>query len=368
MNPQRIVALLGRRDEPTDGAADYCKWLGAALVSHGYALEIVRVPWFERGWTAALRELRSKASEWRDCQVLLQFTTLGWSRRGFPLRVPRILSILRASGVRCGVVFHDFAPATGSRMIDRARRYSQLRVLRDLHKKAEPAMFTVSLDKMSWLPPHSDKAVFIPVGANCPEPTQQDRTAAELGKGGKKTIAIFSITGGSSTMPEVADIGLAVKRARNAAGPIRLVVMGRGSKDAEPALRAEFSGTDIEMEILGLLSAEDMSRTLARADVQLFVRGQISSRRGSAIAGIACGLPIVCYEGPETAWPITEAGILSVPLGNREALSAALERILTDDPLRLALAERSRYAQQHYFSWQAIASKFVSSLETSKRI
>jgi hypothetical protein len=66
-------------------------------------------------------------------------------------------------------------------------------------------------------------------------------------------------------------------------------VFGRGSQEADSALLAEFAGTNVEVETLGLLSAEDVSRTLARANVMLFVRGQNSSRRGSAIAGNACG-------------------------------------------------------------------------------
>jgi glycosyltransferase involved in cell wall biosynthesis len=153
-----------------------------------------------------------------------------------------------------------------------------------------------------------------------------------------------------------------MKRASRTAGRLRLVVVGRGSKEAEPALRQEFSGTNIVVEALGLVSAEELSRTLASADVQLFVRGQISSRRGSAIAGIACGLPIVCYAGPETGWPVTEAGIIAVPLGDREALSVALERVLVDDELRASLAERSRRAQEQYFSWRVIAARYAEAL------
>jgi glycosyltransferase involved in cell wall biosynthesis len=365
MSAERIVALVGRRDEPTDGVADYCSWLGGALSAHGYELETVRAPWFERGWSAALADLREKAAAWRGCWVLLQFTTLAWSRRGFPLRAPRILSILRENGVQCGVVFHDFAPASGSRMIDRARQYCQLSVLKKLHNHAERSFFTVSMEKIAWLSPDSDKDIFIPVGANIPEPLAHDRINADGRKDGKKTVAVFSVTGGPSTLLEVADIGFAVKRASRAAGPVRVRVMGRGSKDAEPTLRAEFSGTSVELEILGLLSAEDTSQSLARADVQLFVRGQISSHRGSAIAGIACGLPVVCYAGPETGWPVTEAGILSVPRGDREALSAALETVLMDDGLRASLAERSRQAQARYFSWQVIASQFAQALRGS---
>lgn len=161
---------------------------------------------------------------------------------------------------------------------------------------------------------------------------------------------------------EIADIGVAVKRACQRAGPLRLVVFGRGSTEADSALRAEFAGTDVDVQTLGLLTPENASLALVRADVQLFVRGQISSRRGSAIAGIACGLPVVCYEGPETGWPITEAGILSVPLGDTQGLSVALERILTDETLRVSLAGRSRFARAQYFSWPAIAAQFSACL------
>jgi hypothetical protein len=33
MSHERILALLGQRDEPTDALADYCRYLGEALVN-----------------------------------------------------------------------------------------------------------------------------------------------------------------------------------------------------------------------------------------------------------------------------------------------------------------------------------------------
>ncbi len=174
-----------------------------------------------------------------------------------------------------------------------------------------------------------------------------------------KTVAVYSITGGDRTSVEIADLGLALKRAANSVGPIRLLLFGRGSREAEPALRSELAGVNLEIESLGLLSPIEVQRALARADVLLFVRGQISSRRGSAIAGIAGGLPIVCYSGSETAWPITEAGIVAVPMGDRQALADALVNVLSDAALRETLAARSRQAHQKYFSWDAISEKFA---------
>jgi glycosyltransferase involved in cell wall biosynthesis len=358
MNAEPIAALVGRRDEPTDGVADYCAWLGGALGEFGYQLETVRLDWAERGWNAALADLRVKAEAWRGRWVLLQYTTLAWSRRGFPLQAPRILSVLRKSGVRCGIVFHDFGPAIGKGAIARAREYCHVYALEKLYAIAERAIFPVPLEKVFWLPSAHDKAVYIPVGANCPQtPAHAHTRSSDV-----KTVAVYCMTFGPRMATEVGDIAFALKRARSGVGPLRLIVFGRGCVEAHSALRSEFAGTGIEVETLGVLSPEEVSRTLARADVMLFVRSEISSRRGSAIAGIASGLPLVCYAGPDTGWPITEAGILPVPVGDREALSAALERVLADGALWTSLADRSRRAYDQFFSWRAIAARYADTL------
>src|SRR5260370_37667310 len=51
---ERCVALLGRRDEPTDAVEEYCHYLGAALEAEGISLEFEHVPWCELGWREAL--------------------------------------------------------------------------------------------------------------------------------------------------------------------------------------------------------------------------------------------------------------------------------------------------------------------------
>ena len=53
MNERCIIALLGRRDEPTDAVEEYCRYLGGALRAQGVEMELARVPWADGGWTAA---------------------------------------------------------------------------------------------------------------------------------------------------------------------------------------------------------------------------------------------------------------------------------------------------------------------------
>jgi len=81
-----------------------------------------------------------------------------------------------------------------------------------------------------------------------------------------------------------------------------------------------------------------------------------------AIAGIACGLPIVGYRGGETAFPITDAGILLVDPGDRVGIAEALTRVLCDAKFRDEMRQRSLAAGQRDFSWDAIAEQFLLAL------
>src|SRR5690242_18314260 len=110
---ERCIALLGRRDKPTDAVEEYCRYLGEALGDHGFDLQLVHVDFAQRGWSGALEELRRQATNWRGKWVLVQYTSLAWSKRGFPLNFNRVLNLLRNAGARVAVVFHDVAPYGG---------------------------------------------------------------------------------------------------------------------------------------------------------------------------------------------------------------------------------------------------------------
>jgi len=68
---------------PTDAVEEYCRYLGAALQAHEFQMQIRRVPWELHGWGQSLRALQLQAAEWRGTWVLVQYTALAWSARGF---------------------------------------------------------------------------------------------------------------------------------------------------------------------------------------------------------------------------------------------------------------------------------------------
>ena len=359
---EHCVALLGRRDEPTDAVKEYCQYLGRALAARGIVLELTCIPWAEKGWRRALVEFRKLALQTGNANwFLLQHTALAWSRRGFPWRVLTVIRLLKKSGARCAVIFHDSEGYGGSCLVDRLRRFVQIRVMQGLVQLADVAIVNVPPENVRWLPRGLQKAVFIPVGANLPTPEKawsRPRTSKDL----PPSVAIFSPSGGRVGKEEAETIADVASYAAQRLGALRLVVLGRNSEAGALQLKEKLSGTSVQIEVHGLLPSEEVVRVLASCDAMLFVRGPISSRRSSAIAGIACGLPVIAPEGSETAVPITEAGVVLLSAGARDEFGPALVRVLTDDAYRESLAERSRQAYLRYFSWEVIAAQYLEAL------
>jgi len=353
------IALLGRKDEPTDAVEEYCRYLRSALESQDIQMQIRRVPWASRGWREALRGLRLQAANWRNTWVLVQYTALAWSARGFPMRFLRVLRVLKSAGARIGVVYHDVEPFSSPRLVDRLRQRVQMHTMRQAMKLADSAIFTVPPEKLSWLSTVPQKAVFIPVGPNLPFPEMPlAASSTEI-----PNVGVFSITGGEQGARETKDILVAVRKAMQEIGRLRLSVFGRHAELREGVLRKGLQDLPVEISVEGVAEAKRIVECLTACDVLLFVRKGISTRRSSGIAGIAAGLPIVAYRNAETSPPITDAGIVLVEESRAEEAGDALARILRDTNLRAELAARSRSAYEANFAWPAIAQRYAALLK-----
>jgi glycosyltransferase involved in cell wall biosynthesis len=356
------VALLGRRDIPVDGVEDYCTYLGKALARRDILVKIVRVEWADQGWVNALSRLRRDCEEWRGKWVLLQYTALGWSRRGFPIGALVTLGILKWRGARCAVVFHEWFGFNGRRWIDRIRGACQNWIVRALYRRADKSIFTAPLHTIAWLPKESLKATFIPIGANIPEPAVRPPTAAER-NGAGRSVVVFCLSDPPHLQKELRDIFRAVHTVATQGANLRVVFLGRGTAEAKNEIESTFARIPVKVSNLGLQDAGEISRILAESDAMLCVRGELYPGRGSAIAGIACGLPIVGYGDAARMVPLSEAGLYLVPYADREALGAALAQVLDDSELREQLRGRSRRAQEEHFSWDGIAKKFDMAMQ-----
>jgi glycosyltransferase involved in cell wall biosynthesis len=356
----RWVALLGQRDTPTDGVEDYCVFLGRALAPGGVQLNQVRVQWIRQGWIGALRQLASESAAWRGRWVLLQYTALSWSRRGFPLAALIVVAILRRSGARVAVVFHESHRQGGLRWADRIRGAWQDWVIQKMYRWTAKSIFTVPIDTISWLPRDEDKAAFIPIGANIPEPAHRLRTLPLKDK--EKTVIVFGVTGAPEMASEVTEIAGTMREASKKLERLRLVVVGRGSIEAREQLISALRMCEVELSVRGVLPAEEISGEFERADALLFIRGTITPQRGSAIAAIACGIPIVGYRPEQISAPLQEAGVEWSCARDPNALAKGLVRVLSDPHRWAELRRRNLELQRNCFSWSRIAERYRMTL------
>ena len=358
-----MIALLGRPDTPTDGVDDYCNFLGQALARRGFSLTRVHVAWNREGWNCALRRLWRESADWRGEWVLLQYTALSWSGRGFPWGALVVAAILHSRGARCGVVFHEYAGYGGARLRERVRSACQAWVVRSLYRKSARCIFTVPLAAVAWLPKDDEKTAFIPIGANLPEgpdaPSELRGRERLASPEREKRIIVFGVTGFPAAPREVADIAEIARAAKTKIAHLRLVVLGRGASEVQGEIAKALDGSGVELEVRGVLPAEEISREFAAADVLLFVRGPITLQRGSAIAGIACELPIAGYGSADPVGPLAEAGIEWAPWHDPQALAQALVRVLTDPDRWMDLHERNLRVHEKYFSWDRIAERYL---------
>jgi glycosyltransferase involved in cell wall biosynthesis len=241
------------------------------------------------------------------------------------------------------------------------RNEIQTWVVRKLFKQSERGVLAAPPEALQWLPSDPIRTAYIPVGASVPEfRVNRMFSAADT----PKTIAVSME---HRTRPqEVHDIVLAIKRVADRIGSIRLEVFGLGSDEARESLERGLEGSDIELSIRGVTPAEEIARTLSAAHVLLCVRGLVTAQRGTAIAGIACGLPVVGYGRSGSDAAIDAAGVRLVPWRDAEELSNELILVLSDEELWQELHKKSVRALEQYFSWDAVADRYVKLLASNE--
>jgi hypothetical protein len=286
---------------------------------------------------------------------MLQYSHLAWSSRGFPLGALAIAATVRLGGAKLAVTLHDPLPFAGIRVRDRIRTFTQLMVMRMLVLLAHRTFVTVDPSVISWAGGRMRGVLsLVPVGSNVGVMTRRRARAKE------RTVVVFGVT--ENNVAEATRIARVVRTARRSLPDLALQVVGRGALQSMPALQRELGRSDVGLSVHGVIAADDVAVHIADADVLLFLRGGASSRRSTIAAAIACGTPIVAERGPETAPPITEAGLELVPLGDDAAAAAAIVRIVEDQTWSAELSSRNHEAHDRWFSWESIGTRIIECL------
>lgn len=386
-----VLLITGEYPPMQGGVGDYTCRLNGALQAQSIAVRVLtrrirepamhstaagdraelpasgpfRIPQITLGATLrALRATRARIAH-------IQYQTGAYELRPTVNFLPALLN--RAWGRPVVVTFHDLRfpylfPKAGP--------------LRDfvnyvMARTASAAIATNAEDYarlQRWRVPHLR---LVPIGSNIPNnpPAGYDRTEWRQRYGAGAKTVLLAYFGFLNSSKGLDDLLRALQTLRQS-GDFRLLIVGGGLGSSDPTNRetaarldslARELGVGERIAWTGFLAPREVSAALLAADIAVLPYADGASlRRGSLLAALAHGLPLVTTlpnSGKEAssiggALPQLEDGhnALLVEAGNAEMLAAAIGRVAADGELRTRLANGAREIAR-FFSWAAIAEQ-----------
>ncbi|MFQ3664354.1 MAG: glycosyltransferase [Chloroflexaceae bacterium] len=368
--------MSGEYPPQPGGVGDYTRRLAEALGERGHSVTVLtiqerrlrlygladlpeqplgppfdRLDWSLRCWPAVIGAIDRLRPHW----LHIQYQTGAYAMRPGVNLLPWRLRALPGRP-RIAVTFHDLLTPYLFPRAGPLRRWVNWRLARD----ADAVIATTAADAAHLGGLH---AHVIPIGSNIPvaPPAGFERAAwrARLGPDGfGRLVAFFGLLAPSKGL----DVLLEALARLDPSW--RLVIIGGAATAPQDVAHAEAVramarrlGLAPRVHETGHLAAEEVSAWLLAADlVALPFRDGASFRRGSLLAALAHGCPVVSTTPADTA--TTEAlrpAALLVPPNDPAALAAAMVALAADDPTRARLAAAGR-ALAARFSWSAIAA------------
>ncbi len=365
----RIVLVHSDRGRVVDGIRDYSDQLGAELSHKAFQVEqqvhtpresgegVQRLPSALLRVLYMMRELRRAD---RGSVIVLQYSPFCFARWGFAPWLPLWFLAVRTRRNRPALalmVHETHVPMQSWRWalmgLWQRVQLSALRLTADVvFTSIEPWAVTLEA-QIPRRPVHH-----LPVGSNFPDSrSKRDAVRRQLGVDDR---ALVVATFGRSHPSWLGEYVVAAANAISATGmPLVLLVMG--------AEAPELAGLDpsIAVHAPGYLEAEELGGMLAASDLFLapLIDG-VSTRRGTVMAALQHGLPVVGTSGPLTDDVLREVGsaLRLIPVGSAERFANEAMRLAGDPIARTSAGTASRLMYERNFDWPVIADKLLDAL------
>lgn len=375
MSALRLLLVTGEYPPMQGGVADYTRALALALAQRGHEVavltsaqaqptpddaEVAVFPLIEAWNWRCWRDIDGFIRTWQPHLVHIQYQTAAFALRPainlWPWRPWQRPSMPTA------VTFHDLRLPYLFPKAHLVRRW----VTHTLARSCTLVIVTNPEDAAALRPVRPD-LLEIPIGSNipCKPPVDFDRTAwrSRLGLGSDAILLCYfgflnASKGGELLMQVLAQL---VGRGHDA----HLLMLGGQVGASDPTNLTYLERVRVEIEALGLagrihwtghVPASQVSAAFLASDLCLLpYQDGVSYRRGSFMAALAHGLPIVTTP-PAVPYPDLADGetVLLAP-AEAAALTAAVLRLLADPALGLRLGQAALRLSEA-FTWQGIAA------------
>ncbi|HEY7854999.1 MAG TPA: hypothetical protein VIC32_01030 [Terriglobales bacterium] len=348
------VLLTGEYPPERGGVADYSGQLAAGLRAAGDEVTIwapgYSLPdhWGRRSFRKLQADMR--AGEGGGARWLIQYVPHAYGKRAMNYRFCRWVYARRQ--LHPWVMFHEVAYPREAGQGWRLRLLAEVtrRMARQLQRASARSFISnqrwdLTLEEMA---PGTVARQWLPVPSNLPDTVAAERVAALRHKYGNERGAILASFCPHSPfarahLTSAAKALLAVDRGRT------LLLVGAGSDELRRAIAAAAPKMAAQVHSVGYAMGAEAAEHLAAADLllQLYADG-VSGRRGSVMAGLALGRPVLTNEGASTEalWRDSRAVALTTP-GD---LVPTVELWLGDAAERAALGRAGREFYTAHFS------------------
>lgn len=373
----RVLFVTGEFPPMQGGVGDYTATLARALADLGASVAVVtseraaalddsRVavhPAVRRWGWASLGTVAGVAASWSADIVHIQYQAAAYGMR-LPIHLLPAYVRMGNPRIRRAVTFHDLKPPYLFPKAGPARRWAVAKLARD----CDAAIVTNREDELGFAglgvprPPH-----VIPIGSNIipglPQGFERAEWRAKWGLAPDDLVLAYfgflNATKGGDTL--IVAVGHLAKQGR----PVRLLMIG-GKVGASDPTNREFArhvegviareGVADRVVWTGFLPPEEVSAAFAVADMAVLPYSDgISFRRGSLMAALAHGMPIISTV-PRAHLPelVPEENVILVPPDQPADLAEAVARVADHAGLRARLSEGARRLSR-LFAWDRIA-------------
>ncbi len=382
----KVLFVTGEFPPMQGGVGDYTAVLARALADLGASVAVVtsaqaaalddsRVavhPTVRRWGWASLGMVASVAASWGADIVHIQYQAAAYGMR-LPIHLLPAYLRMGNPGLRRAVTFHDLKLPYLFPKAGRARRWAVARLARD----CDAAIVTNREDELAFAdlgvprPPR-----VIPIGSNiAPRLPQGFERGAWRAKWGiapdDLVLAYFGFlnaTKGGDTL--ITAVGRLAKQGR----PVRLLMIGGKVGASDPTnigfarhVESVIAREGVADRVIwtGFLPPEEVSAAFAVADMAVLPYSDgISFRRGSLMAALAHGMPIISTV-PRAHLPelVPEENVILVPPEQPADLAEAVARVADHAGLRARLGEGARRLSR-LFAWERIARDSLALYES----
>ncbi|MFK7955086.1 MAG: glycosyltransferase [Lysobacterales bacterium] len=134
---------------------------------------------------------------------------------------------------------------------------------------------------------------------------------------------------------------------------LTLTIAGSGDERYEDSLKALAAG-NANIHFVGWVAGEVKQRLLERADV--FVLPSFSENFGVVVLeAMGAGVPVVLTPEVALSQQVEDAGAGMVIDGSAQSIADGIDRLASDENLRVAMGQAGRSLAEQRFSWTAVA-------------